>query len=194
MTTRSSASRPSATKTPFPLVSGRDKGYDPKVVDAFLDRARAAFEDDQDASALAASDIRAAAFPLVRHGYRPEAVDAALARVEDAFAIRERERALAAAGTGEWIGRTRERAQEILDRLSRESGRRFDRVRGLGYGYRVDEVDLVADKIAAYLAQGKPVTVEQVRTVAFRMQRGGYREAQVDAVLDAVVDVMLAVG
>ncbi|WP_354002861.1 DivIVA domain-containing protein [Microbacterium elymi] len=33
-----------------------------------------------------------------------------------------------------------------------------------------------------------------MRTVAFRMQRRGYREAQVDAVLDAVVDVMLAVG
>jgi len=38
------------------------------------------------------------------------------------------------------------------------------------------------------------VTPEQVRAVAFRMQRGGYREAQVDAVLDAVVEVMLAVG
>jgi len=64
----------------------------------------------------------------------------------------------------------------------------------LRYGYRVDEVDMVADKIAGYLAEGSNVTVEQVRSVAFRMQRGGYREAQVDAVLDAVVEVMLAVG
>jgi DivIVA domain-containing protein len=30
--------------------------------------------------------------------------------------------------------------------------------------------------------------------VAFRMQRGGYHETQVDAVLDGVVEVMLAVG
>jgi len=175
-------------------MTGRDKGYDPRLVDAFLQRARAAFEEAPEAPALTASDIRAVAFPLVRRGYRPDAVDAALARVEDAFAVRERERALSQAGTGEWIGRTRERAQEILDRLTREPGRRFDRVRPLSYGYRVDEVDLVADKIAAFLAEGRPVTVEQVRTVAFRMQRGGYREAQVDAVLDAVVDVMLAVG
>jgi DivIVA domain-containing protein len=32
-----------------------------------------------------------------------------------------------------------------------------------------------------------------VRTVAFQAQRGGYREAQVDLVLDAVTRVMLAV-
>ncbi|MGL1204229.1 DivIVA domain-containing protein [Vibrio parahaemolyticus] len=35
--------------------------------------------------------------------------------------------------------------------------------------------------------------MEQVRAVAFRMQRGGYDELQVDAVLDAVVTVQLAV-
>ena len=64
----------------------------------------------------------------------------------------------------------------------------------LRYGYRIDEVDLVADKVARYLETGDSVTVEQVRSVAFRMQRGGYREAQVDAVLDAVVEVMLAVA
>jgi DivIVA domain-containing protein len=32
-----------------------------------------------------------------------------------------------------------------------------------------------------------------VRDAAFRMQRGGYREEQVDALLDATVEVMLAV-
>lgn len=30
--------------------------------------------------------------------------------------------------------------------------------------------------------------------MAFRVERNGYREAQVDAVLDAVVEVMLAIG
>jgi DivIVA domain-containing protein len=35
--------------------------------------------------------------------------------------------------------------------------------------------------------------VEDVRTSVFRPQRGGYLESQVDAVFDAVVDVMLAV-
>ena len=95
---------------------------------------------------------------------------------------------------GSWVGRTRETAQAVLDRLARPKRHRFDRVSALRYGYRMDEVDLVTDKIARYLEAGDSVTVEQVRSVAFRMQRGGYREAQVDAVLDAVVDVMLAVS
>ena len=92
------------------------------------------------------------------------------------------------------MGQTKETAQVVLDRLSRPRGHRFDRVNALRYGYRIDEVDLVADKISRYLETGDSVTVEQVRTVAFRMQRGGYRETQVDAVLDAVVEVMLAVA
>ncbi|CAH0326653.1 hypothetical protein SRABI128_05476 [Microbacterium sp. Bi128] len=64
----------------------------------------------------------------------------------------------------------------------------------LHYGYSVHEVDIVADRIARYLVAGDPITPEQVRSVAFRLQRGGYRETQVDAVLDAVIEVMLAVG
>ncbi len=74
----------------------------------------------------------------------------------------------------------------MLDRLSRPRRERFDRVGFLRYGYRVDEVDVVADKIARYLERGDAVTVDQVRAVAFRMQRSGYREAQVDAVVSAV--------
>ncbi|MEG1392284.1 MAG: DivIVA domain-containing protein [Aurantimicrobium sp.] len=33
-----------------------------------------------------------------------------------------------------------------------------------------------------------------VRSVTFRAARGGYDEAQVDAVLDAVVDLLLSLG
>ena len=102
--------------------------------------------------------------------------------------------ALADEGADAWVERSRTLAQEVLDRLSRERGHRFDRVGAMHYGYRVDEVDLVADKLARYLETGESLTVEQVRTVAFRMKRGGYREDQVDAVLDAMVEVLLAVG
>lgn len=179
-------------RTSFPLAQGRTRGYDRDAVDEFLARARRVFEGDG-TEPLTSHDVRRAAFPLARHGYAIAAVDAALSRIEDAFAARERETALADGDVEEWVGATREVAQEVLDRLSRRNGRRFDRVGALRYGYRVDEVDLVGDKLARYLADGEPVSVEQVRSVAFRMQRGGYREAQVDAVLDAVVDVMLAV-
>lgn len=177
----------------FPEEGGRRKGYDRAAVDEFLARARDSFESGSDV-ALTANDVRLASFPLARRGYSIESVDAALGRIEDAFAAREREAALGAVGAREWVGQARETAQEVLDRLTRRRKHRFDRVGALRYGYRVDEVDLIADRLAAYLESGEPVTVEQVRSVAFRMQRGGYREVQVDAVLDAFVDVVLAVA
>lgn len=186
------STRPSSPAAAFPDAVGRARGYDKPAVDDFLARARAAFEADDD-SVLTAVAVRQAAFPLVRRGYAIAPVDAALARVEDAFAARERERAVLRAGTAAYVSEVRSDAQLVLDRLTRPKRRRFDRVGRLRYGYRVDEVDLVADKIAGYLASGGAVGVEQVRAVAFRMQRRGYRESQVDAVLDAVVEVMLAV-
>ncbi|QEW03379.1 DivIVA domain-containing protein [Microbacterium lushaniae] len=181
------------SRVPFPDAPGRQKGYEKRAVDAFLEQARDAFESDEP-DALRSAEVRATAFPLVRHGYAIAAVDAALGRIEDAFAARERERAMSRRGARAWVAESRETAQVVLDRLLRPHGQRFDGVGVLRYGYRVDEVDLVADKIARYLAAGEPVTADQVRAVAFRMQRGGYREEQVDAVLDAVVEVMLAVG
>ena len=159
----------------------------------FFARARDAFEADEPGS-LRSAEVRAIAFPLTRGGYQVAAVDAALGRIEDAFAARERDHALSRLGARAWVAETRDTAQIVLDRLTRPRGHRFDRVGRLRYGYRIDEVDVVADRVAAYLATGDPVTPEQVRAVAFRMQRGGYRETQVDAVLDAVVEVMLAVG
>jgi DivIVA domain-containing protein len=176
----------------FPETRGPVKGYEKRTVDAFLVRARTAFEEGP--TSMTAADVRQVAFPLVRHGYVIGAVDAALGRIEDAFAARERENAVSTGGIHAWVGQTRDTAQVVLDRLSRPAGRRFDRVSGLRYGYRIDEVDLVGDKLARYLETGDSVTVEQVRAVAFRMQRGGYREAQVDAVLDAVIEVILAVA
>lgn len=176
----------------FPTALGRSKGYDKRAVDAFITRARESFEADD--AAVTAADVRAIAFPLTRRGYTIAAVDAALSRIEDAFAARERDAAVARGGAHEWVGQTRETAQVVLDRLARPKGRRFDRVGILRYGLRIDEVDLVADKIARYLETGESVTVEQVRSVAFRMQRGGYSEVQVDAVLDAVIEVILAVA
>lgn len=176
---------------PFPRATGRQKGYRAEEVDDFLARARAAFEAPGGAE-IDASVVRTVAFPLVRHGYQVPSVDAALGRIEDAFAAREREHALGRAGARAWVGQSRELAQEVLDRLSRPPRHRFRRTGLLRFGYRIDEVDLVTDKLARYLETGESLTVDQVRSVAFRMQRRGYSEEQVDAVLDAVVEVMLA--
>ena len=40
---------------------------------------------------------------------------------------------------------------------------------------------------------GKPMSVDHVRTVVFGSKKRGYNEQQVDLLLDAVIDVMLAV-
>jgi len=192
MTTSSEADT-ATTPSPFPETTGRQKGYEKRAVDAFLAQARAAFEDDEP-GALRSSVVRETAFPLVRGGYAIAPVDAALGRIEDAFAAREREQAMSRRGARAWVAESRRTAQTVLDRLTRPRGHRFARVSVFHYGYRIDEVDLVADKLARYIASGDSVTPDQVRAVAFRMQRGGYAEAQVDAVLDAVVEVMLAVG
>jgi len=175
----------------FPVLSRREKGYQRAAVDTFLGRARGAFEHGEDG--IGSADIRAASFPLVRGGYDIAAVDAALSRVEEAFAQQERARAVAVEGASEWVGRARADAQVILDHLSRAPGRRFARTGMLTFGYRVDEVDHVAKRIVRFLRDGDALTAEQVRQTAFRMQRRGYREEQVDALLDATIDVLLAI-
>lgn len=183
---------PDLTTAPaFARADRRKNGYDAQLVDEFLARAREAFESG---SGVTSQEIRQVSFPLVRGGYQIPSVDAALARIEDVFAARERERALSQLGARAWVRSSRTLAQEVLDRLTRPPRARFERVGFTRYGYRIDEVDLVADKLAGYLESGDSIAVDQVRSVAFRMQRGGYREDQVDAVLDAIIDVMLAVG
>lgn len=175
----------------FPLTSGRQRGYHRSAVDTFLDSARAAFEESR--SDFGADDVRAASFPLVRNGYVIADVDAALARVEDAFAQRAREQAIRRVGPEAWVAQARDEAQQVLDHLCRPRKQRFARTSILTFGYRIDEVDHVADRIAAFLRDGDALDVDQVRGAAFRMQRGGYREEQVDALLDATVEVILAV-
>ena len=179
--------------SPFPAVR-RGRGYDPAEVDAFLKDARAAYDLDPSAEpVLSADDIRRVSFGLVRKGYSTSHVDAALERLEDAFAIRERERSLDVVGRRAWLAETRETAQVLLNRLSRPAGERFRRVGRLTQGYALADVDALATRLVAYFETGSAVDVDVVRTAVFRPQRGGYAEEQVDRVLDAVVDVMLAV-
>ncbi|MFK4760821.1 DivIVA domain-containing protein [Microbacterium sp. ZW T5_45] len=174
----------------FSLTTGRTRGYHRTAVDTFLAGARAAFEGDGE---ISAAEVRVASFPLVKGGYAVGEVDAALGRVEDALAAREREQAVRSGGAGAWVEQARAEAQEILDHLARRRRHRFARSGMLTFGYRIDEVDHVSTRIVRYLRDGEPLTAEQLRSAAFRMQRGGYREEQVDALLDATIDVILAV-
>ncbi|MFJ4224990.1 DivIVA domain-containing protein [Microbacterium sp. NPDC089695] len=184
-TTETAQERPA-----FSLTSGRVRGYHRAAVDTFLAAARTAFEGGGE---LTAAEVRVASFPLVKNGYVVAEVDAALGRVEDALAARSRDQVVRARGAGAWVEQARDEAQVILDHLARPRRHRFARTGVLTFGYRVDEVDHVSSRIVRYLRDGEPLTAEQLRGAAFRMQRGGYREEQVDALLDATIDVILAV-
>ncbi|WP_241992282.1 DivIVA domain-containing protein [Cryobacterium lyxosi] len=142
---------------------------------------------------LTAEGIRHTAFAMHKGGYSPDQVDAALERLEDAFAARERDEATRAGGEQAWMAEAEAAVEVIVGRLSRPPGARFTRTSVLAVGYKRVDVDRLANKLVKYFRDGRELTVAEVRTAVFRPERGGYREAQVDVVLDSVVDVMLAV-
>lgn len=178
--------------TTFPRA--RKLGYDVDQVEDFLEDARRAYHAQPgETTIVTAESIRQQAFAMKKRGYSPTHVDAALERLEDAFAVKERDSAFRAAGDEAWYSQARGTAQVILDRVVRPRGRRFRRVGWFTLGYSVREVDMLTDRVAAYFQAGKPISVDEIRTSAFKGQRGGYQETQVDTVLDSVVHVMLAV-
>ncbi|MBC7401685.1 MAG: DivIVA domain-containing protein [Microbacteriaceae bacterium] len=180
--------------TTFPRIRKSRRGYSVDQVEDFLEEARRAYSaDSTEPVVVNATNIRRMAFSLQKGGYSPSHVDAALERLEDAFASRERERAIQELGDEAWYTEARSIAREILDRLARPISHRFDRVGILSTGYRRADVDAFALRLTSYFQDGRPMSIDEVRTVAFRAQKGGYREAQVDLVLDSVVNVMLAV-
>jgi DivIVA domain-containing protein len=177
----------------FPRSSKSAPGYDADEVDAFLQAARRAYDGDDNGPQLTAADIRHVAFAMTKGGYSTTHVDAALERLEDAFAAREREAVRVHKGDATWFEEARTTAQVVLNRLDRPMGHRFDRVSFLTLGYNRNDVDRFANRLVRYFQDGRPMSVDEVRTVTFREQRGGYREIQVDLLLDSVTDVMLAV-
>ncbi|MEN9740689.1 MAG: hypothetical protein RLZ72_955 [Actinomycetota bacterium] len=166
-------------------------GYDQAAVDAFLDRARQAFQGID--TSLTSADLRSAAFPLVKGGYVTAEVDSAVDRLEDTFADREREAEVNRVGIDAWNAEARERAQEILNRIGRAKKRRFRRAGIFAYGYSVADVDAFADRVHDFFTAGAHLSRSEVRSVTFRPQLRGYDEQQVDILLDELVRVMLAV-
>ena len=121
-------------------------------------------------------------------------VDGALERLETAFAERERAVALATIGEAAWLEQASQKAAVLTARFERAPKHRFSRVALLTQGYAVKDVDAFADRVNAYLLHGEPLSVAEVRSVTFRAARGGYEEAQVDAVLDSLIDLLLSLG
>lgn len=181
--------------TSFPRVTRRARGYDTDQVDAFIVEARVAYDSTiAGATSMTSTSIRNTAFSLKKGGYSTGHVDGALERLETAFAERERAVALAEMGEAAWVQYSSELAEVLTARFSRAARKRFTRVRFPAQGYKVSDVDAFVVRVLGYLTAGEPLSISDVRSVTFRAGRGGYDEAQVDAVLDALVELMLARG
>ena len=179
----------------FPRARSSRPGYKIDEVEKFLAAARIAYsaEPGDTGTIVTAEGIRHMAFGLEKGGYSTLAVDAALERLEEAFAAREREKISSSVGDEAWFAEARDKAREILARLERPAKHRF---RGSGLfklGYDKQDVDAFAERLIAYFREGTEISVDDVRHVSFRSRTRGYSEAQVDLVLDAVIDVMLSV-
>jgi DivIVA domain-containing protein len=177
----------------FPYARKPKLGYNPEQVEEFFEHARHAYDVPDAVPNLTPGDIRTVAFSMQKGGYSTTHVDPALERLEDAFANRARDRTMKELGTEQWYSNARSTAQIILDRLNRPIGQRFAHTTILSTGYNRVDVDRFVNRLLRYFQDGAPLSINDVRTVVFRPQRRGYKETQVDLVLDAVVDVMLAV-
>ena len=180
----------------FPKAPRGQLGYDRDEVDRALRVARQRYDNFTNGSQgkrLTTASIRHTAFTMRKGGYSAPHVDAALERLEDAVAVREREDMIDRIGRDEYLKRTKATARAVLKRLRRGDGERFDRVTLFQRGYDVREVDAFASQLEEFLRGGAPLSLREVRGVAFTPRRNGYREAQVDLLSDAVVDVMLAI-
>ncbi len=177
----------------FPRASRLAKGYDAEQVEAFLAKARAAYEDGTRGPAMTSWHVRTVGFDLVRNGFDVEAVDAALDRIEDAFARREKQRGEERAGAGGWQTQLRTQEQSLRAQLARPHGQRFPRGGGLELTYDVAQVDDLCSRIEDAFASGRPLAPDSVRLAVFKSRRGsrGYREASVDAFLDRVVELLV---
>ena len=178
----------------FPRARRNQQGYDIEQVEDFLEDARRAYATDaRAATAMDSHAIRRVSFSMRKGGYSPAHVDAALERLEEAFARREHERGIVEHGEDAWFSGIRDRAAEVLAQTRLPDGERFRRVSRVSRGYRIAEVDRLLTRVAAYLEDGPDMTPREVRTAQFAAQFGGYDEDAVDALLDRVVDLMLAV-
>ena len=190
----SRTSAPASTgHSSFPLAERGQLGYQPEEVDAFLERARDTYDQGADLlSPVTALEIRGLAFPLKKRGYSARFVDAAMDRLEEVFYERERRARMAQIGEEAWWAEVGQLLREVRGRLDRPRGKRF-RTRGIfASGYRKSQVDAFLDRVSALFAGDDQLTTAEVRGVVFHSQWRGYDEDQVDALLDAVVELLLA--
>ncbi|WP_166984946.1 DivIVA domain-containing protein [Canibacter zhoujuaniae] len=174
----------------LPLAVGGELGYNTAQVDELFAKARAAYEGEQD-GAVTADDLRTVSFKLQKNGYAARYVDAALERLEDVFAARAGRNSNANSESAVIEAEKNQLAREVANRLMRPRGEKFRRRNLLTFGYRRSQVDAFLERVAAGLAGESKLSISQVREAVFFSEWRGYDEAQVDALLDSVVELLL---
>lgn len=176
----------------FPRATGGELGYDPQQVDELLARARATYDRSDAVELVSAAELRSVAFTVKRKGYSARYVDSAIDRLEEVFFERERAERVQLIGEEAWWAELGVLLSEVRGRLNRDKGKRFKRSSVFATGYRRAQVDAFLDRVSATLSGNDSIAPADVRAAVFHAQLGGYSEEQVDALLDSVVELLLA--
>jgi DivIVA domain-containing protein len=173
----------------FKNVAKGKLGYAPAEVDSFIIRARDQYNNST-AQILDWRDITGQKFTLVKGGYEVASVDAAVEKLQDTFAERElsgKSNPFAQGFSGSLLTELR---GLLLARASRPKGKYFDRANVVGVGYSRKQVDALMSVVQEFLEGGEALTLEEVRELTFKVQRGGYFESQVDAYVERLVEYL----
>lgn len=173
----------------FVRTGSRSFGYNPEQVDSFILLAKEQFQ-HPDHDQLDAKTIRAMRFDLVKGGYSISAVDSATEKLEDVFAERELKKFRAELGQLVFQDLFDELSQMLSSRVNKPKGKRFGRRKWPNRGYNIRQVDSLCSQVAKHIDRVETLSVKEVRLSAFKSQRGGYAEHQVDAFIDKVVELI----
>lgn len=173
----------------FPAANPDVWGYQTQQVDAFVEKARQQYA-QPDSELVTSNSIRNTQYDLVRGGYDISAVDTAMDRLEDAFAKREIQRQSEHRGHTAVLDRLARITEIVQGRLVRPKRKKFSNVGWLLRGYSKRQVDQLCMQIANHLESGEKLQLNVVRRSIFKAKRGGYVEAQVDAFLDRVAEIL----
>lgn len=183
----------------FARVDEERWGYDPAEVDDFLQRVDAVLAttagDPRSAPGVGSRQVRERVFDRVQGGYDPAPVDVRLDELEDELAARERDAFIHEHGPERWEEHLELLGQTLLGRLNRPHGERFRQPsQRKQLGYSVADVDVLCDRITEHFRSDEALDPTLVRKAVFRQAQGQrcYEEQQVDAFLDRVVELILA--
>lgn len=178
-------------------VASRSWGYRVADVDALLLPLLSSESGDDERSDTALPEpeqLRTATFRRQRGGYDPAEVDAAIDRLEDRAAAVHARLRVEEDGVQAWDDRMDRQLEQIYGRLRRPSGQRFRAPSAASArGYSAPQVDELCEAVLGEIDRQQAPDADTIRHAVFDPAYGHdvYEENQVDAFLDALVDLVL---